>query len=46
MVDGLLTLEFETKGGSHKVSLRQKDDKLIGGLIAAQRFIAGIMFIS
>lgn len=30
MVDGLLTLEFETKGGPHRLSLRQKDDKLVG----------------
>jgi len=29
MVDGLLSLEFETKG-SAKLSLRQKDDKLVG----------------
>jgi hypothetical protein len=30
MVDGLLTLEFETKGPPHKISVRQKDDQLVG----------------
>ena len=33
LVDGLLTLEFETTGPPHKLSLRQKDGKLIGTVI-------------
>ena len=33
MVDGVLSLEFETKGPPHKLTLRQKDDKLVGTLL-------------
>src|SRR5258708_19069454 len=33
MADGLLTLEFEPKVGIHKLSLREKDDRLIGTLL-------------
>jgi hypothetical protein len=34
VTDGLLTLEFENGGGPIKLSLRQKDDKLVGELSA------------
>jgi hypothetical protein len=34
VVDGLLSLEFETNGSIAKLSLRQKDDKLVGDLTA------------
>jgi hypothetical protein len=33
MVDGLLSLEIESKGPPHKLSLRQKDDKLVGTIL-------------
>jgi len=36
IVDGVLTLEFEvTAGAPDKLSLRQKDDKLVGELVAS-----------